>query len=159
MRAMQSYHDRQSKTQIITRKNKKPEKEVERQCMDWMRLRGWSVQVIESKATYNPEIGVYRNQSAKAGTADCIGCTNDGIFVAVEFKAKGRKSTLRPQQYKFLVEKIEHNAFAVCVESADELAHYYELWVQHSESPSDRREIFQKLLPCKRERNSSPIFE
>lgn len=106
----------------------KPEKEVEKVCMALMRSWGWSVDVFEAKATYNPKAGTWLQQSMKAGTCDCMGNTADGIAVAVEFKAPGKLNTLREKQRLFLEAKISSGAFSCVVDSALRLTELYEKW-------------------------------
>jgi hypothetical protein len=108
----------------------KPENEVEKACMELMRSWGWSVQVIESKANWNGKAWV--QQGAKQGTADCIGNTENGVSVAVEFKAPGRLSSFNTEkrylQRKFIVDKINTNAFACVVDSAERLECIFMRW-------------------------------
>jgi hypothetical protein len=111
-----------------TRHNGKPEKEVEKSCLVLMRSWGWSVQIIESKATYNPVHGRWISQSAKQGTPDCLGVTNTGVAVAVEFKAPGKLSTLRENQRDFLIERIKQYSFAVVVDSPELLKEIRKAW-------------------------------
>ncbi len=112
------------------KKHGKPEKEVERACLAWMRERGWSVQIYESKAIYNPKAQRYTSQSMKAGTVDCQGLLPDGTFVAVEFKSPGRLSTFslekNHRQREYLVEKIKMNAFGCVCDSARRLAEVFD---------------------------------
>jgi len=148
--AMARHHERQLKAEgEPKRKNKAPEKEVERECLEWMRRQGWSVNVFEAKATWDKR-GFYRGQAMKEGTPDCIGCDSFGTFVAVEFKAPGRLSTLRPLQRKYLVEKIERGAFAAVVDSASRLQDCYELWRDCVKNGANSVELLLGLLPFKK---------
>lgn len=114
------------------RPHKKPEKLVEKSCMEWMRAQGWVVSIYESKATYDPRRGLYRNQSMKAGHADCVGLLPGGLSVVVEFKAKGRLSTFSDEnnfkQQEFLKERIKMGAFAVVVDSVERLSTLFSTW-------------------------------
>ncbi len=111
-----------------TRHNGKPEKQVEKDCLVLMRSWGWSARIIESKATYNPTVGRWIGQNVKQGTSDCLGVTNQGIAVAVEFKAPGKLSTLRDGQKEFLISQIRQYAFAVVVDGAGLLEEYRNRW-------------------------------
>jgi hypothetical protein len=133
------------------RKHAKPEKLVEKACMEWMRNQGWSVQVIEAKATYNPR-GFWSNQSVKAGTCDCIGTTNQGISVAIEFKAESRLKTFRKEtnqrQIDYIVEKIEHGAFACVTDSVERLKEIHEVWTNiRAKSFEDSIRYLKGMLP------------
>ncbi len=107
------------------RHNSKPEKEVERACLAWMRSKGWAVEIYEAKATFNPKAGKWIGSTMKAGTVDCQGLMSDGTFVAVEFKAPARIATFNAEknhrQKEYLVEKIRMNAFGCVVDSARRL--------------------------------------
>lgn len=131
--AIERYEKKQLKEALPpSRRNNKPEKLVESECMDWMRLRGWNVKVYEAKATYDPRIRIYRQQSMQAGVADCMGNLPDGVACVVEFKAKGKLSTFaRPENYRqrdFLVQAIHTGAFACVVDSADLLQGIHNEW-------------------------------
>jgi hypothetical protein len=120
------------------KKNKKPEKLVEAECLFWMRQQRWSVNIFESKATYDPRRGVYRNQSMSAGVCDCIGTLPNGIAVYVEFKSPGKLNTFNrkgnERQVEYINSKIHMNAFAIVTDSVERLQEIYEEW-------SERREI------------------
>lgn len=110
----------------------KPEKEVEKTCVAWMRSRGWSVNIFEAKANWNPEAGAWVQQGMKAGTCDCMGSTDNGVAIAIEFKAPGRLSTFNSEkrylQRKFIVDKINANNFACVVDSVDRLENIHKRW-------------------------------
>jgi len=112
------------------KRNKKPEKEVESSCLEWMRAQGWVVQVIESKATLSN--GVWRNQAVKAGNADCQGVMPDGVAIYVEFKAPGKLKTFwnerNQRQQDFITERINMFAFSCVVDSVELLSDIYRAW-------------------------------
>jgi len=130
--AMENHHKRLHETQSKQRhkRNGKPEKEVATACMKWMESQGWSVQILEAKATYNPKAGRYlRNTSVEAGTVDCLGSTNMGTLCAVEFKAPGRLSTFAADrnslQRDYLINKISSYCFGCVTDSVDRLELIY----------------------------------
>lgn len=114
--------------------NLKPEKKVEADCLLWMRSEGWSVQIIEAKATFNPYAGRWIGQPVSPGTPDCLGNTQDGLSVFVEFKAPGRLRTFNcirnTRQREFIEEKINSYCFAAVVDSVDLLKIIYEGYKQ-----------------------------
>lgn len=118
-----------------TTRNAKPEKEVEKACMDLMKSWGWSVSIFEAKATWNPQRNCWMNQAMKAGTCDCMGSTDEGISVAVEFKALGKRSSFNTEkrhlQKQFILDKIESNAFACVVDSGAMLTEIYNEWKKY----------------------------
>jgi hypothetical protein len=131
----------------------KPEKEVETACLELMRSWGWTVQVIESKANWNGRAWV--QQGAKAGTADCLGNTENGVSVAIEFKAPGRLSSFNTEkrylQRKFIVDKINSNCFACVVDSAERLQTIFDRWKSLSDKGLARAYLLS-MLPEKNEK-------
>lgn len=111
----------------------KPEKMLETQVLYWCRSRNWKVHVVDSKAVYSIAAGRFLNSQAPVGFPDIVGMTNEGIFVGIELKAKGRRATLKPHQRMFLLDCIKHNGFAVCVDSVELLSELYHSWAN---SPS-----------------------
>jgi hypothetical protein len=85
--------------------------------MKWFKENGWSMHVIESKAVYNFEAGRYDHGQTEPGVSDSFGCAPDGTGSFVEFKAPGKRSTLKDHQRQFLMSKIARGAFAACVDS------------------------------------------
>lgn len=135
-----------------TRKNASPEKEVEKECVHWMRVQGWSVEIYSAKATYDPRRGVWRNQSMKAGTCDCQGVAPGGIFAAIEFKSPGRLSTFnQPKNYRqkeYILNKINVGAFACVVDSVNRLREIYAGFCQALQTSPDAAKVFLlKSLP------------
>lgn len=137
-----------------SRKNNAPEKEVEKECLALMRSWGWSVEIYESKATYDPKRDIYRQQAMKSGTADCMGSTDEGISAIVEFKAPKKLTTLSDIQREFLVEKIGSNCFAIVTDSAERLQKIYRHWqfLRRSGNFHALKEYLLSELPKKRER-------
>jgi len=147
-----------------SRTNQKPEKEVEKECLKWMRDKGWNVQIYEAKATWSPAAGQWLQQGMKSGTCDCMGSTSDGHMVAVEFKAPGRLSTFNSQdrynQRKFIVDKINSNCFACVTDSAARLEFIFTTWVKIPDA-SERRTYLLSMLPQQKEstKPSPKLFE
>ena len=120
---------------VSQKKNDAPEKTVVKACLIWMRINGWDVDIFESKSTYDPRRGIYRQQAMTAGICDCLGhlpVPNLGIGVAIEFKAPGRRSTFNaPKNYRqqeFLKAKINTGCFGCVVDSVEMLKEIFEQW-------------------------------
>lgn len=127
--ALLKHHQKQLGTdKKVTRKNKKPEQETVKFCMKWLEDSGFSVHIIESKAVYSRSAGRYLSGQTVSGMSDCVGCTPHGIGAFIEFKAKGKCSTLKPHQRQFLKDKILRGCFAVVVDSKELLSQYYVKW-------------------------------
>lgn len=114
------------------KKNQKPEKLTERECILWMRNQGWEVGVFEAKATFNHRAQRWLSKSMSAGVCDCLGTMQNGISIAIEFKAKGKLSTFLStknfRQQDFIKSKINFNAFACVVDSVEGLKEIYARW-------------------------------
>lgn len=137
-------------------KNQTPEKDVERECLTYLRSIGCDVCVVESKATYT-QGGFYRSQTVKSGFSDIVGCDPNGIYLAIELKAPKRRATLKPHQREFLVEKIKRGAFGVCVDSADLLRDLYQKWNCIAGEPAKKFLLDQ--LPNDKTLDDSPLFD
>jgi hypothetical protein len=135
---------------IKKRKHTKPEKDVEKECVTWMRTHGWVVQIYESKATLSN--GVWRQQSMKAGNADCQGTLPGGIACYIEFKSPGRLSTFNnpknQRQIDFILARIDMGAFACVVDSVTLLSHIYSEWKKLRETdPTEAKNYLLESLP------------
>lgn len=106
------------------KKNKKPERDTENDCLIWCRANNIFVHVVES-SSYDPITGRKTFSRATAGMPDLIGNTANGNSIYIELKAKDRRSTLKDHQRDFLIEKIKQNCFAVVVDSVEKLNQYF----------------------------------
>lgn len=112
-----------------TRKNNRPEKEVEKEIMSWARDYGMSLHIIEAKATFNPSTGGYHSKSVAPGFPDAVG--NYGAFSCyIEFKAKGRRASLRENQRDFITKKIHEGAFACVTDGVTHLSSLFVTWLK-----------------------------
>lgn len=110
------------------RKNARPEMDlVQKPCKAWFRRSGWSMFIIDAKAEWNAAAGTFISSSqVEPGFSDSVGCTPDGTAAFVEFKAPGKRATLKPHQRAFLEDKIRKGCFAICVDSVEGLADAWE---------------------------------
>lgn len=137
------------------RKNKTPEKDLEREVMKWLNQNDFSCHVVESKANYSASANRYLRGSTVPGMPDIIGCDPLGFGVFVELKAPGRRSTLRSAQKDFLLTKIKLGCFAVVCDSVYSLADCYGKW--RILPRADRIKYLENLMPKKRrDQKSSP---
>ena len=155
MNALMRHHENQlKKDKGPQRRNKKPEKKVEEDCLKWGRHQGWSLDIIESRG----ERDQYGTIAVKAGFSDCVGNDYYGRAVYIEFKAPGRAvfSSVRPAQMAFLEKKIKSNAFAVVVDSAELLAQYYNIWCSTgmASGRDEARKYLEQILPKAR-----PVYD
>lgn len=128
-RAIDRYMSKQLGQSKPRRKNQAPEKELERRIMPYLNGLGIFANVVESKAVYSAASGLYLSGQAVSGFPDIVGCNNSGQFVAVELKAPGRRSTIRPAQRSFLMKVISTNGFACCCDSIESFSAVYSAWI------------------------------
>ena len=128
----------------IRKKNLKPEKYIEKLVIAWCHKRSWFINVIESKAVYNIRAKRYLYGMAKKGHVDLVGSTDKGQYVAIELKAKGKLSTLRIEQWKFLYTTISKGGFGVVVDSDQMLD---ELWQSYQQASDKKKFLFETLGP------------
>ncbi len=149
--ALNRYYQRQlkkNKPRTSNEPRKAPEKETEKDVMQWCQKRGFDVSVVESKAVYSKSANRYLRGQTEAGFSDIAGCTDEGVGFFVELKAKGRVNTIRPAQVDFLTRKIRHGAFACCCDSADMLNNIYTNWsVIRKESYKKAQDYLMSVLP------------
>jgi hypothetical protein len=109
------------------RKNQKPEKQVEKDCLKWLKENGFSVHIYESKAKSLEGVGYTHRTPLPKGHPDCAGVDPNGLGVYIEFKAPGRLtySSFSEEQLDFIKDKIEHGAFAIGVDNSLELSIAY----------------------------------
>lgn len=130
--AIAKYEKKIAPKQSTGRKNKKPEKELEKIVMLWLKQNGFIVNVVESKAVYNPYAKRYLRGQTQAGFADIVGVTPSGHGCFIELKAPGRLSTLRDHQKAFLEARRACGAFAVAIDSIELLQKLYAAWLQEN---------------------------
>lgn len=131
------------------KKNGNPEKLVERECMKWFRENNFSMNVVESKAVYNPQAGKYLKGQTDPGVLDSFGNDINGHAIFVEFKAKGKSANLSPAQYEFMIEKIDSNAFCCVTDSAVRLEEIYKYWrtLASSGQSVEAMDYLRKMIP------------
>jgi len=113
------------------RKNAAPEAAVGKTVDKWAKDTGWFFHKYESKAKHVQLAGgvsIHKSAGVNVGTPDRLGCSENGIFVAVELKAPGKRSTVTPEQREFLTGVIMNHGFGVVVDSAELLDEYWTRW-------------------------------
>lgn len=149
----------------MSKKNKSPEAEVVKDLKRFFKYKHpdfFDIHVIEAKANYSEKTGRYMHGAVAPGYPDMSGNDKFGNALFIEVKAKGKLSTLRPDQYFFLTRKIELNCFAVCVDSVDMFIQVYKTWLS-LESTQRQQYLLSQLKPNKKlreiiEEDSQPLF-
>lgn len=141
------------------RKNLAPEKEFVKKLVVHLKLKGFFVSVVEAKAVFNEKAGRYMtSQVSSDGFCDIVGNDPNGRAVFIEAKAEGKKSTLRENQHKFLLEKIESNCFAACIDSITSFDILYSGYCNISD-PKEKKAFLKHYLPKPRARKFDPTLE
>lgn len=132
-----------------TTKNKKPEDEVVKAHREWFKTMRFSMTIVESKATFSVSANKYLHSQAEVGASDSYGNDSFGMAAYVEFKAKGKLSTLSRGQRLWLIEKIKTNAFACCSDSVGRTESYYREWrmLVNANRSHHAREWLMSALP------------
>lgn len=130
------------------RKNQRPEKDLERQVLEWAQVQGLDLHVVESKAVYSKAAGRYLRGQTASGMPDLIG-TYRGLSVWIELKAQGRRGTLKEHQFVFLLGKAKAGCFACCTDSVDHVSNLFLNWLALDES--SRIKLLLNDLPKRRD--------
>jgi hypothetical protein len=154
-KSVEKYLDKQGPSNKPSRKNGKPEKEVEAEVLEWCRGFGWDLNVIESKSVWSEKAGRYIAQSVSPGFSDLAGNTDVGLSVYIELKAPGKLSTIRPDQREFLLRKINSGCFAVCVDSTSRLE---TIWAGFCKA-YNKKEYLVSVLPKYRTVEKELLFD
>lgn len=122
-------HARQNHQTGPKRKNKTPEKDLQKKIILMGRKDGFDLYITDSSAKWNADLGTYVSDKFASGMSDLTG-DRDGLACYVEVKAPGRRSTLKPHQRQFLLDKIERRCFACCVDSYEDIVTLWNKWRQ-----------------------------
>jgi hypothetical protein len=158
--AMAKFYERQLvKESGPKRTNEKPERDTEREVVAWLRAQGLFHKIVESKAVLSSQYSGYRRGQADAGFPDLVGLTRKGFFLAVELKARGRRSNLSDQQREFLISVIDSKGFACVTDSADHLSALFFAW--EAAPVETRSELLLADLPKQRvaKDDGRPLFD
>ncbi len=130
------------------RTNNSPERDLQKEAIKWLNSSGFSVNSIESKAQFSEATGRYTAQTNIDGLPDIIGNDTAGRAIYIEMKAPGRKNTLRDNQRKFLIQKINTNCFAIVADSIEYIKKTYAAYCDMPFIPmGNRMEFLLSELP------------
>lgn len=158
-RALEAYSKKQLPKKKRAKKNKSPEKEVEKKIMALLKRYDFDCFVVDSKAHMGAN-GAYYAQSAKSGCSDIVGVAPNGLGVFIELKAPGRLKTVKDHQLMFLEGKIKRGAFGAVIDSEELFLRLWETFMSYRKN--SKAEGYQYLIselprPVPKEDNS-PIF-
>ena len=120
----------QDKALGLTKKNKTPEKDLEKEVRAWAARNDVDLHVVESKNMYSAKSGRYTQRATSESMPDL--CGNYGaISVWIELKAPGRRNTLKEHQKSFLERKIGMGCFACCIDSVKMLEKILFEWIDN----------------------------
>lgn len=161
--AIDKFYRREQKKENRTRKkNDCPEARVAKACLEALKVIGFSVQIYDSKATYDDKRDVWICKSMSAGQPDIMGVTCDGIGAFIEVKAPGRLSSFwratNEAQQNFILDRIEMNCFSIVTDSVERMLRIYSLW----KNAIDKKQFLRDSLPKKPKRmlrEDAPLFD
>ena len=162
-----NYLDKQlaKETKVLEpkKKNQKPEKETEKECLKWLKTNNFSISVVDSAAVYSSSRGGYKKGDTESGFSDLVGNDWLGRACFVELKARGKRKNLSPDQYTFLKSKIQSNCFAISTDTYEYLRDTYKEWASYADVGNFRmaqRYLHDQLpIPAKMKDDGKPLFE
>lgn len=157
-KAMEAYLEKQNAPAKPRRSNEKPEAEFMLLLKKHLDSLGWSVDIVESKGVYNEEAGRYMHGKTRPGYPDISGNLPNGIACYVEVKAPGRRSTVRPDQHQFLIEKIDTNCFAIVCDSIEYLERVYGEWIKSDAKKALLLKELPQLAKHWTDQDNEPLF-
>lgn len=125
----------------------KHEKLVESEILAFAFQKRWSLDVFDSAV-----IPTKQRQKTKLpnGTPDLVGNDDQGLSLYIELKRKNKEDCCRLSQHQFLTKKIESNAFACVISSAEQLEIIYNEWLALRKSSLIKaKNYLLNLLPKK----------
>ena len=141
------------------RRNSSPEKDFVKKLIAHLKLKGFFVSVVEAKATYSEKSKRYMSsQVGSSGFCDIVGNAPDGRAVFIEVKAEGKLATIRENQYHFLMEKINSNCFAVCIDSIKRVDMLYDGFI-NLPTTKERQEFLRHYRPKFKPKKLNPNHE
>jgi len=160
IKSIAKYQEKQIPKAPRAKPNGKPEEKVVKEILAYFRGLGFSLNVVEAKASFSETAQAYRSSTVKAGFADLVGNSPMGLATYIEVKSKGRRSTLREDQRIFLIDKIKTNSFAICADSVQ----YCQDIISKFKSCStihEKQDLLLKALPSNKRSldDDAPIFE
>jgi hypothetical protein len=160
MRAIERFEERQLKeaAHVPKRKNDKPEQRVVRQICAWLKSNGFSYNVVEAKATFDPDKRRYTTGQVSSGFSDIVAVSPDGYACFLEIKANGRRGSLKEHQRAFLLDKISCNAFAGVFDSVERLSRAYNMFSDLRRAGRNAQNYLQEMMPKKRRKDTGKLF-
>jgi hypothetical protein len=126
--AINKFAKRELKTKAPRKKNANLEGPVVLEIKNDLTKLGFNLNVVEAKAVWNTGAGAYMSGQVSPGFPDLCGNGPDGESVWIEVKAKGKRYTISPAQFHFLLAKIKQNCFAVCSDSSEYVIRVFNEW-------------------------------
>ncbi|HET6441301.1 MAG TPA: VRR-NUC domain-containing protein [Phycisphaerae bacterium] len=100
------------------RRRRKPERNVQRACLAWLRARGALVAVTDAGAAYRA--GAFFGDAIPAGWPDITGLLPNGRFIGIECKSpKGRQSAAQKAMEREVRNRNGIYILARCVEDVE----------------------------------------
>ena len=145
--ALENYYKKTANKKAVKKRNKKPEYEFVKSFMAWAKTTDLSLHSVESKAVYSAAAGRYLHSQTSESLPDIIG-NYGALSLWIEAKAKDRRSSLKPHQREFLVNKINDGCFACVTDSIEHFKNLFEAYLKCK--GNDRKQLLMDALPKKR---------
>jgi hypothetical protein len=160
-KVINTYSEKQYKadSQPKRQKNKKPEEELRQEMLKHLRQLGFLALRIESQAVFSQSAGRYMRGQVAAGVSDILACSQDGCFLAIELKAKGRLKTLKSHQSAFLQSVIKQNGFACCCDSIELFDFLWESFASFESDEKRKKFLLEQLPKIKEDAPEESLFK
>lgn len=154
LRANALRHAKKNSSKKTTYKKRgEPEKDTEKDIKKWAKKNGFDLYKTDAKGDYCPKAGRFlRNPYLEAGHSDFTGNCPLGTAAFIEAKAKGSRTNLSLNQYRFLKNKVNTGCFAVVVDDVKKLDFFYKTWVLliRESGQQKAKEFLMDMLPTKK---------
>ena len=113
----------------VRKKRETPEDDITRPQVKFF-CKQHNIMVFEIQSSTYDRVNKYksREQHAPIGFPDLCGIGPNGEAIFIELKAPGKRSNLSPAQYIFLLEAINHGAFACATDGIEHLSSLWSKW-------------------------------
>jgi hypothetical protein len=132
IKAVENFSKKQiSQDDLTPRKYSHPELKTQAEIIKWCRAQGISIDIVDAASAWERGSESYSRTHVRSGFSDAVGVMANGRAIYIEFKAPGKRCTLKEHQREFLIEKINNNAFACCTDSIDHIKNLLFKWKEN----------------------------
>lgn len=143
--ALFNYYKNQT-IEVKKKKNQKPETQALADIMMVLKIKHWLCFRYEAKSAFDPISNKYRMTHVVPGHTDIAGITPEGFPFYIEVKAKGKRSQVRDNQIKFILDTIRFGSFSIVADSGEYVLDCYTKWIDVIKKGSRGKEGIKYLI-------------